>query len=104
MAANCLGATPKQGAAFCIHDLHLHLSPLELTSDLAYVRLHGPLIQPYTGGYGARALARWAERLLSWKREAYVFFDNTVEGDAITDALYLQTLIRAKGWRAAVMG
>ena len=41
--------------AFCIYDLEYHLSPLEVTADFVYVRLHGPL-HKYDGSYSEEAL------------------------------------------------
>jgi uncharacterized protein YecE (DUF72 family) len=79
-------------AAFCIHDIHARTSPLAVTTDFAYVRLHGPLPTPYTGAYRARALESWAEKIQAWKRETYLFFDNTAQGAAITDALFAHEL------------
>ncbi len=38
------------GHAFCIYDLGGHLSPLEVTADFVYVRLHGPEGK-YDGSY-----------------------------------------------------
>jgi uncharacterized protein YecE (DUF72 family) len=83
----------RAGAAFCIHDIRGKLSPLGLTADFAYVRLHGPGARAYIGAYGEKALTEWAERIQSWKRETYVFFDNTMAGDAIDDALLLQKIL-----------
>jgi uncharacterized protein YecE (DUF72 family) len=84
----------KHKAAFCIHDIRGKLAPLQLTADFAYVRLHGPGARAYMGSYGHPALTEWAERIRSWRRETYVFFDNTMAGDAIDDALFLQNSIR----------
>ncbi|HZU33422.1 MAG TPA: DUF72 domain-containing protein, partial [Candidatus Angelobacter sp.] len=38
-------------AAFCIYELAGYHSPLEITADFAYVRLHGPAAGKYQGSY-----------------------------------------------------
>jgi uncharacterized protein YecE (DUF72 family) len=59
-----------------------------VTADLVYVRLHGHAVT-YVSAYAPRTLARWAERIASWRddaRNVYVFFDNTDAGHAPRDA------------------
>lgn len=85
----------KHQAASCILDLDGFLSPLRLTADFAYVRLHGP-DGAYKGSYSARTLAQWAERLVSWYaegRDVYCFFDNDENGFAPLNALRLRSLV-----------
>jgi uncharacterized protein YecE (DUF72 family) len=66
----------KHKAAFCIFDLAGFQSPLELTADFTYIRLHGPGGK-YQGSYDEAALRTWATRLKEWRlRTAYVYFDN----------------------------
>lgn len=62
----------KYNVAFCIFDLNGRTSPLELTADFAYVRLHGP-DGPYKGQYNDRALAAWAERFLGFRGQGGMF-------------------------------
>jgi uncharacterized protein YecE (DUF72 family) len=74
--------------------------PMDVTADFVYVRLHGDR-ELYRSGYGAAALARWAERIAAWQggaepddlpdgavrvgpraprgaaRDVYCYFDNT---------------------------
>ena len=61
-----------------------------VTSDLAYVRLHGDQ-ELYTSGYSDTALDQWADRIRDWSREAdvVVYFDNDAKGHAPHDALRL---------------
>lgn len=61
-----------------------------VTSDLAYVRLHGDQ-ELYTSGYSDDALDRWAERIQDWSRTADVvaYFDNDAKGFAPYDAMRL---------------
>ncbi len=62
-----------------------------VTSDLAYVRLHGDQ-ELYTSGYSDAALDAWADKIRTWSREAdvVVYFDNDAKGFAPHDALRLQ--------------
>src|SRR5439155_3530540 len=68
----------------------------ELTSDFAYLRLHGD-VELYTSGYSEAALARWAEKIRHWSRDkdVYVYFDNDVKVRAPFDAISLARLASA---------
>jgi len=86
----------RHGAAFCIYELDGFLSPREMTSDIVYVRLHGP-DGPYRGSYDARSLAGWAADLRRWAAlgcTVYCYFDNDERGYAARNALRLQSLLR----------
>jgi len=88
-----------RGAALCISDIDGRCSPIEVTADFAYVRLHGPGPR-YRGSYDDEALYRWTERLLTWRREGvegFCFFDNDEKGFAAADALRLQDILAAGG-------
>ncbi len=94
----------RSNAAFCIFELAGYHTPLELTADWTYVRLHGPGGK-YQGSYSDRKLAEWAERIAEWSqvlRHIYVYFDNDQAGYAARNALVLQRLVEArKAGRAA---
>lgn len=80
--------------AFCIYDLAGHTSPLEVTADFVYVRLHGPG-DKYQGRYSDEALRTWADRLTGWRlqgKDVYVYFDNDQNGYAVFNALSLKNL------------
>ena len=65
----------------------------ELTSDFAYVRLHGDQ-ELYVSGYGDAALDSWAAKIRAWSgtgRDVYAFFDNDVKVRAPFDAINLAT-------------
>lgn len=82
--------------AFCIFDLDGVLSPMEATTDLVYIRLHGPN-GPYRGQYDDRVLAAWAGAIKRWRRqgrEVYCYFDNDEAAYAVQDAVRLQKIIR----------
>lgn len=81
-------------AAWCIWDLDRQLSPVEVTTDFAYIRLHGP-DGPYCGSYDNHALSFWARRIRSWQaqgRQVYCYFDNDEAGYAPQNALALRGL------------
>jgi uncharacterized protein YecE (DUF72 family) len=59
-----------------------------VTTDLAYVRLHGHT-RKYASSYSAASLARWADRVRRWAaagHAVHVYLDNDAEGAAITNA------------------
>jgi len=76
-------------AAYCIFDLAGYQSPLTITTDFTYVRLHGPGGK-YQGSYSDQALEIWADRLEAWGQKLhslYVYFDNDDSGFAPQDAI-----------------
>jgi len=82
-------ALSRRDAALCIYHLAGWQSPIEVTSDLVYVRLHGPG-SAYEGRYDGRTLFGWARRFLRWRdegRTVYCFFDNDEKGYAALDAM-----------------
>ena len=82
-------------AAFCIYDLNHQLSPMEITTDFVYIRLHGPG-GPYQGNYDEHSLSVWAERIAAWQaqgKQVYCYFDNVQNGYAPQNALMLQRML-----------
>jgi uncharacterized protein YecE (DUF72 family) len=85
------------GAAFCIYELAGYRSPLQLTADFTYLRLHGPEAA-YEGRYDERALsawAQWARDVDAAGRDVYVYFDNDQHGHAAENARRLRELVAA---------
>jgi uncharacterized protein YecE (DUF72 family) len=81
-------------SAFCIYNLSGHLSPLEVTADFVYIRLHGPGGK-YQGSYSESELQIWADRIRKWQAEGkdvYIYFDNDQAGYAALNAKYLQSI------------
>jgi len=63
-------------AAYCIFDLAGFQSPMPLTADFTYIRLHGSGAM-YEDSYQESRLRSWAKRLREWGLTAvYIFFDN----------------------------
>jgi uncharacterized protein YecE (DUF72 family) len=96
----------RWNAGFCIYDLAGHTSPLELTADFAYVRLHGNAGK-YAGEYGERGLAPWAERIRAWLAsgiDVFAYFDNDYQVAAPRDAATLARLVGEQRPRAARAG
>jgi uncharacterized protein YecE (DUF72 family) len=90
----------KFNAAFCAWDLAGQGSPIQITSDWTYVRLHGPGPGPYQGSYSRTTLKNWAQRIKDWSREMkaiFVYFDNDMQGFAAHDALALRHLVSRQG-------
>ncbi|MGV3762222.1 DUF72 domain-containing protein [Parapedobacter sp.] len=83
--------------AFCIYELAGHLSPLEITADFVYVRLHGPG-NKYEGKYTDTNLSEWSKRGRSWQHDdktVYIYFDNDQHGYAVENAKTLKAMINA---------
>ncbi|MEX0771553.1 MAG: DUF72 domain-containing protein [Balneolales bacterium] len=86
----------EHNSSFCIYDLKQKTSPKETTSDLVYIRLHGPAEDPYQGEYQKKGLKQWAKNITNWKdqgKEVYCYFDNDQNGYAPKDAVRLIEMI-----------
>lgn len=87
----------QYNCAFCIYELEGHVSPLEVTANFVYVRLHGPGGK-YQGSYWEEAVQWWAARCKEWSAEGkdvFVYFDNDQEGYAAFNAIRLKELTGA---------
>jgi uncharacterized protein YecE (DUF72 family) len=85
----------RRRAAYCSFHLAGYQSPLEITADFAYVRLHGPGNR-YQGNYSDDALHDWALKIKEWQKHLdtiYVYFDNDEAGYAAHDAMRLRKLV-----------
>jgi len=83
-------------AAFCIFDIDGSLSPIEVTTDFAYVRLHGP-DGAYQGSYSRQALSNWLSRINTWQDDGidcYCYFDNDQSGYAFANAVSLRKILQ----------
>jgi uncharacterized protein YecE (DUF72 family) len=85
----------RHHAAFCIFELAGVRSPLEITADFTYIRLHGPG-KAYQGEYTRSRLQAWAKRIAGWRRElsdVFFYFDNDQSGFAAKNALQLRKFV-----------
>ncbi|HLI93084.1 MAG TPA: DUF72 domain-containing protein [Puia sp.] len=98
-AARISAILERHYAARVLHDMPS--SPtVELPSGHAaipfvYLRFHGPEGR-YKGRYAQPFLLAWAERISGWLAEGkdvYVYFNNTIGGDALADLAQLQALL-----------
>jgi uncharacterized protein YecE (DUF72 family) len=90
----------KHNCAFCIYELAGHKSPVKITADFVYVRLHGPTENKYQGSYSKVALRKWAAFCLEWqaaKKDVFIYFDNDQEGYAAFNAVMLKELVKGLG-------
>jgi len=86
----------QYAAAFCIYDLAGYRTPLHLTADFVYVRLHGPG-DAYQGSYDQHTLSDWAARIHEWQAsglDVHCYFDNDQAGYAVDNARSLQALLQ----------
>jgi uncharacterized protein YecE (DUF72 family) len=85
----------QYGCAFCIYELAGHLSPLKVTADFVYIRLHGPGAK-YQGSYTTAQLKKWAIKCKEWQqagKDVYIYFDNDQDGYAAFNAKKIKELI-----------
>lgn len=72
---------------------------LRATTDVVYVRMHGPESESlYAGSYSDDELRCWADRIADWKahgRGILVYFNNDAHGYAVQNALALRALLGA---------
>ena len=88
----------RHNTAFCIFELNGRHSPLEITADWTYIRLHGPG-GPYQGSYSSEKLNEWGDWITEQRKKlkaVYVYFDNDQAAYAVQNALDLKALIHQK--------
>jgi uncharacterized protein YecE (DUF72 family) len=85
------------GAAYCVMSGANLPCVLRVTTDFAYVRLHGPDHNYlYAGSYSAAGLQWWADRIQEWShagKDVYVYFNNDGDAHAVRNARTLQSLL-----------
>lgn len=83
-------------AAFCVYELAGYHSPLNVTADFAYVRLHGPGAAKYQGSYNDATLRQWSKQIREWSKTlaaVFLYFDNDQSGYAAKNALTLKAML-----------
>lgn len=69
----------------------------QATTDLVYVRMHGPDPDAlYAGSYPEQDLRWWADRVAEWDsdgRNVWMYFNNDLGGHAVRNALALRGLL-----------
>lgn len=88
----------RYNTAFCIFELNGRHSPLVVTADWSYVRLHGPG-GPYQGSYSTEKLNEWANWIDSQGKRLkaiFVYFDNDQAAYAVHNALELKRLVQER--------
>ena len=99
-----LDVLKKHNAAFCIYELAGYQSPLEITADWTYIRLHGPTQFKYQGSYSDEQMAVWADRIRAWSKKMkaiYVYFDNDDSAYAVYNAITLRRMLGRLAQRRA---
>ncbi len=94
----------RYNAAFCIYELAGYMSPIEITADWTYIRLHGPTHFKYQGSYSDEQLADWADQIRKWSRTMkaiYVYFDNDDSAYAVYNAITLRKMLGKLAQRKA---
>jgi hypothetical protein len=89
----------KYNCAFCIYQLAGHMSPIEVTTDWVYLRLHGPTKNKYQGSYDFQTLQSWAEKSREWQKsgkDVYIYFDNDDSGYAAFNAQLIEMMLNKK--------
>jgi uncharacterized protein YecE (DUF72 family) len=85
----------RYNVALCEHDMRQSESPLLMVGPIVYIRFHGYGVK-YGGSYPDEVLDEWAawiQRALATGRDAYVYFNNDINGYAVYDAERLRVRI-----------
>lgn len=88
----------EHDVALCVHDMPGSASPLLVTGPIVYLRLHG-FARKYGGSYPDEVLAEWAEWIAAATatgRDAFVYFNNDMNGYAVHDATRLTSLLEKR--------
>jgi uncharacterized protein YecE (DUF72 family) len=91
------------GVALVLHDMSGSARQDRPVGPFIYVRFHGSG-QRYGGAYPYQRLSAWARRLAEWAadgRDAYVYFNNDIEGHAVRDAGRLRSYLERRGVQVA---
>jgi uncharacterized protein YecE (DUF72 family) len=97
----------EHGMALVVADTPYWPRLEEMTTDFAYIRLHGAE-ELYVSGYDDDSLAEWARRIRRWRaggrRDVFAYFDNDVKARAPFDAMALARILRPRMTDASFPG
>jgi uncharacterized protein YecE (DUF72 family) len=92
-----LGLLEAHRAAYCVMSGADLPCLLRVTTDVVYVRMHGPDHHHlYAGSYSGADLAWWADRVREWDQagqDVFVYFNNDGDANAVRNARTLQHLL-----------
>ena len=86
----------KHKTGFCVHDLGELTTPKVMTGGVIYIRFHGTSGR-YSGNYTDSMLKKWADWIKENQKNAsaaYAYFNNDVEGHAVTNARTLISMVK----------
>jgi len=95
----------EYNVTMCVHDMPGSESPLLTIGPIVYVRLHGRG-RKHGGSYPDEVLGEWAGWLMhamATGRDAYVYFNNDMNGFSVHDATRLRAQIDELARQAAAM-
>ncbi len=96
-AEDALAFLRRRNIALVIGDTPRWPTRIAVTSDLVYLRFHGPE-RLYASEYSDDALREWAGRIKGWRaegRDVFVYFNNDEMGYAPKNAVRLRELASA---------
>ena len=91
------GLLERHRAAYCVMSGAGLPCVLRATTDVVYVRLHGPSHDHlYGGSYSEDDLRWWGDRIREWQdagRDVFAYFNNDGDGNAVRNALSLKRIL-----------
>ena len=88
----------RHGVSVCVHDMPGSAAPRIAVGPILYVRFHGFGLK-YGGSYPEEVLEEWAGWVadgLDGGRDAYVYFNNDVNGYAVQNAERFRRLVTSR--------
>ena len=93
-ADDALAFLHRRNIALVIGETPRWPTHVAVTSDLVYLRFHGPE-RLYASNYSDDQLSEWAQRITAWRaegRDVFAYFNNDEQGFAVKNALRLREL------------
>lgn len=87
-----LNLLKEKNISLCIHDIKGEFSPQKITSEVIYIRFHGPE-GSYYNKYSHKEIKIWAKKIYDWyddNLDIYVYFNNDAQARAIENARELR--------------